>query len=158
MISKKMLIVYILMFVLLAGITACGNNNAITSDQQSSGQAEVPAATDQQSSDQAEVPAATDQQATVQGAIPTADTKASVDVLIGSWSDISSPERFANITRIDSGYQYEDNEGKYPGTFKDGVLTLNVSDTDTADVYIDPTTGHMFLVYQDNISEFEKKP
>ena len=85
------------------------------------------------------------------------DEKASADDLVGNWKDITDEARFVNITKTDAGYEYEDNEGKLPSEFSEGILKVKVSDTETADVYIDTASGHLFLVYQDNISEFEKK-
>lgn len=130
--SSKILVVFILVFTLLAVSTACGNYNTGSSGEQ---------------------------QATAEQLIPTAETSASVDGLIGSWTNISANDRFANITKTDTGYQYEDNDGKYPATFADGVLKVNVSDSDsdTADVYIDAKTGHMLTVYQGSISEYSLK-
>jgi hypothetical protein len=142
----KKVLVSVLVLILLASVSACGGGTTATSDQQDSGQ-------------QAAVQAETDQQATVQAVLPSADSTATVDGLIGNWVDVNAADRFANITKTDSGFQYEDNEGKYPGTFKDGVMKIQITDAanDTADVYIDAKTGHMLSVYQSNLSEFKKK-
>jgi hypothetical protein len=80
----------------------------------------------------------------------------SVD-LTGSWADINDMSRFINITKSGEEYVYEDNEGKLQTAYKDGVLEVKVSDTDIAKVYLDKSTGHLLMVYQDNLSEFEKK-
>jgi hypothetical protein len=155
--SFKILVISILVTALLAALSACGNNKNAT-DQQSDSQQQT-AATQQSDAAQSSTQAGTGQQAIVTESMQTADPKASVDDLIGSWTDINSPDRFAKITKTDTGYQYEDNEGKYPATYKDGVLKVKVSDndTDTADIYIDKNTGHMISTYQDNISEYSKK-
>jgi predicted small secreted protein len=137
--SSKILVILFLAFAIPVCMTACGDTSSISSDRQATG-----------SQDAA-------QQATAQLALAAAETKASVDGLIGSWTDIASADRFVNITKTDTGYQYEDNEGKYPATFTEGVLKVEVSDSITVDVYIDATTGHMLSVYQENISEFSKK-
>jgi hypothetical protein len=85
------------------------------------------------------------------------DTNADASDLTGSWTDVSDESRFVNITQDGGGYVYEDNEGKLPAEYKDGALEIKVSDADTAKVYIDKSTGHLMLVYQDNSSEFKKK-
>lgn len=139
MLIKRTAIACILTLVLLTLLTACGGNSTNSTSQQ---------AADQQSAGQAAAPAQT---------LPKADPKATVDSLLGNWTDINSPDRFANITKTDNGYQYQDNEGTYPATFKDGVLKVQVSDTDTADTYIDTKSGHLFAVYQGSPSEFKKK-
>ena len=147
--NLKKVAILILVFALPALITACGNNDSgqqVDAQQQSEAEAV-------QSSIQAE----TDQVAAASEVIQTADTKASVDSLIGSWIDINTPERFANITKTDTEYQFEDNEGKYPATFIDGVLKVKASDSVTVDVHIDTETGHMLSVYDGNITEFSKK-
>ena len=145
--SSKMLVVFFLVFTLLVGITACGSNETASSEEQ------------EEVEQQTAVQEDTDLQAAVEQVMPTADSSASVDSLIGSWIDIDSNDRFANITKTDIGYQYEDNEGKYPATFEGGVLKVKVSNSegDTADVYIDAETGHMLVFYQDSISEHRKK-
>ena len=146
---KKIALLGILVLVLFFSMTACGNGTDSAKDQQTA---------DQQTADQQ----ATDQQGTelqesaVQ-IIPQADSSSTVDGLVGSWIDISDSNNFANIAKTDTGYQYEDNEGKYSATFKDGVMKVQVSDSETANAYIDPKSGHMFLVYQDNTTEFKKK-
>lgn len=94
---------------------------------------------------------------TVEQAAQIADSFTSPERLIGSWSDIISPDRFINISQTDSGYLVEDNEGKYPATFEDGILRVKISDTDTVDVYLDSKSGHMLSVYQDNLSEYKRK-
>lgn len=140
----KIFAVLILVFTLLAGMTACENNNTASSGQQ----ADV-----QQTVEQTAAP----EPATAEEDFPVADPKANVDALIGSWKDISAADSFANITKTETGYQYEDNDGTYPATFEDGVLKVKVSDTDTADVYIDPGTGHLFIAFQGDLMEYVKK-
>jgi hypothetical protein len=119
----------ILIVALLTGMAACGNNAEESFNQQS-----------------------TDQQA-----LPEPDPNASVDGLLGSWTQLDAEGRFANITKSGTEYQYEDNEGKYTGTYKNGVLQVNVMDSDIADVFVDAKTGRMLLVYQGTVTEFKKK-
>lgn len=145
--SIRALAVSTALFVLLAGLAACADNTGDTGD--SSGQP----SSQQAGEEKAEAP----QVATVEQVIEAPDTGADVDSLIGSWIDITSEDRFVNITKNGDEYQYEDNEGILPATFQDGVLKLKVSDTETADVYINPENGYLTLVYLDNISEFKKK-
>ena len=143
--SRRVLAVCIAVFVLLIGFSACGSNTGDSLDQSSNLQ--------QAEDKKAEAP----QQATVEQAVETPDTAATVDSLIGSWIDIASEDRFVNITKNGAEYEYEDNEGKLPATFQDGALKLKVSDTETADVFINPENGYLTLVYLDNISEYKKK-
>jgi hypothetical protein len=138
--STKKLVICILAFILLVSLTACGG----ASSQQGS---------DQSATDKPAVA----EQATVEQVADAPDTKVSGDALAGSWVDINSPDRFVKITKTGDVYEYEDNEGKLPATFANGVLKLKVSDTDTADVYINAETGNLLSVYQDNISEYKKK-
>jgi len=133
MLFKKVSIACIFTLLLIAVVTACGGNSTDSSNQLVS---------DTQTYEQD---------------LPKADPNATVDSLLGSWTDINSSDRFTNITKTDNEIQYQDNEATYPATFKDGVLKVQVSSTDNADVYFDATSGHMFAIYQGNPSEFEKK-
>lgn len=89
--------------------------------------------------------------------LPVPDTKETVKNLLGKWIDINYDSRFINITETETGYQYEDNEGIYAATFKDGVLKVKVSDTDTAQVYFNKDSGELFSVYQTQSSVYKKK-
>ena len=142
--NVKAFTIVFLIFILLFSMAACGTNSTETNDQQ---------ADDQQADDQA----ATDQQITAVQAVPEADTNALVDNLIGSWTNINSSDRYITITKTESGFLYEDNEGKYDATFENGILKVKVADSETADVYIEAETGHLLSVYQGDPSEFEKK-
>lgn len=97
-------------------------------------------------------------QYTVEQTLPEADATAVADGLIGNWTNYDDPEQFAVITKTASAFQYEDNDGKYPAVFENGKLRIKISDTesDSADVYLDSQTGHMMMVYQDSVYEFEK--
>lgn len=136
--SNKFLVVCILIFVLLTSLAACGSSSSDSSTEVST-------------------VAEAAQPGTAETVIPTADAAATVDGLIASWQDINSADRFANITKVGDAYQYEDNDGKYTGTFSAGKLVVTVSETETADVFVDSKTGHMFLIYQGTPTEFKKK-
>lgn len=140
---------------MLAGLCACGSKTDAVTDSKTADEAQAA----KQAEEQAVIQAQTNQQATAEVVIPTAEADSSVDSLLGNWIDVNSPDRFANITKTESAYQFEDNDGKYTGDFKDGVLKIKVSETDgdTADVYIDAKTGHMFSAYKGDITEFQKK-
>ena len=94
-----------------------------------------------------------------EAALPEVDTSSDVDVLIGNWKGISDTTLYANITKTDTAYQYEDNDGKYTATFENGKLKIPVSDdaADFAEVYVDADTGRLLVLYKGGLSEFEKK-
>lgn len=140
----------IIIAVLLLSMTACGKSSDSNDEQTSVTQSEE---IDQSIQD------ATNQQATLEQALPTVDPNETADVLIGSWYEKSSPEHFVNITKVEEGYQVEDNDGKYAATFGQGILTVKVSDTetDTASIFYDAKSGRIILVYQDVPTQFEKK-
>ncbi len=142
MTGKNRIAICTILFLLVLSLSACGAGG---SDSQGSG------------GDSASQPAAAVEADTVEQAVQQADAFSSADKLIGSWTDIAAPDRFVNITQTDSGYQYEDNEGAYPATFADGKLTVKLSDTDSAEAYVDTKSGHLFSVYQENISEYQQK-
>lgn len=148
---KRLFTICVLVIALLVVLCACGSK----SDTQAANEAQAAS----QSEQEAAIQAQTNQQATVEVVVPTANAAATVDDLLGSWTDINSPDRFANVTKVESSYQFEDNDGKCLGDFKDGILKIKVSDGDgdTADAYFDAKTGHMFLEYKGDISEFKKK-
>lgn len=149
---SKILVILILVFTLMTGMTACGSNTAgndTTGNDTASGQQADASQTTEQT--------VTPEEATIEQAIPEADPEANADALIGSWKDITAADSFVNITKTEAGYQYEDNDGKCPAAFENGVLKVKASDTDTADIYIDPKTGHMITAYQGGMTEYEKK-
>lgn len=84
---------------------------------------------------------------------------ASDEKLLGEWADINDISRFVIITKSGEQYEYEDVDGKYPGTYKDGILTIQISDAegDTAKVFIDSKTGNMVTDYLGDIYEFSRK-
>lgn len=162
--STKILVVLILVSSMFAVMTACGNNGSSSGQSTGTQQTAPQADSDQQATDQAASdtqPVDTEgtyAQETATEEMPTI-LQDSIDTLIGDWTDVSASDRFAKITKTDSGYQYEDNDGNYPATFADGILKVKVSDSDsdTADVFIDAKTGHMLMTFQGIISEFSKK-
>ena len=83
----------------------------------------------------------------------------SIEKLLGEWTDINDAARLVKITENDGQFVYENADGKYQGSFKDGVLTIKVSDNenDTAMVFIDVKTGNMVTNYQGDIYEFSRK-
>lgn len=44
---------------------------------------------------------------------------------IGEWENIKSSSRFAKIYKVGDSYVWEDNEGKYPASFKDRKLKVS---------------------------------
>lgn len=142
--SSRILAILALVFLIFTLLTACGGGSG---DSQSQTGQSVDA-------NASSAPAQTE---TVQASLPQADTSASADSLVASWKQVGSPDKFVNITKTDSGYQYEDNDGKYPATFKDGKLEVKATDTDMAEAYIDSATGHLVVVFQGGMTEYEKK-
>jgi hypothetical protein len=139
----KFLVVLILSVTLLFILAACGGSDSAGEDAGAV----------------VEESAAPPEPATVEDVLPEVDTSSAVDGLLGSWKDISDPTLFANITKVDSAYQYEDNDGKYDAVFENGKLKVSVSDdpADFAEVYIDAETAHLCVLYQGGLSEFVKK-
>jgi hypothetical protein len=80
-----------------------------------------------------------------------------IDNLLGNWVDIKDATRFANITKTDTGYQFEDNDGKYPGQYMEGVLQIKITETDLADIYYDSSNENLVLDYQGDVTKFNKK-
>jgi hypothetical protein len=148
--SCKLLVVGILVATIVFSLAGCGGGGNSDSDQTAAVVGGVSEST-------APAEAETVVQGATQQVAEAVDTASNVDAIVGSWVDVNAPDRFAKITADGTAYIYEDNEGKYPATFEGGILKLKVSDTDTADVYIDPATEHLMMVYQDNVSEFSKK-
>lgn len=145
--SLKLLVVGMLVAMMVLSLAGCGGGTDASGDSTA---AVAPEGTPP-------VEAETVVQAVTEQIAEAVDTGTKVDEIVGEWVDVNAPDRFAKITLDGTAYIYEDNEGKYPATFESGVLKLKVSDTDTADVYIDPASGHLMMVYLDNISEFNKK-
>jgi hypothetical protein len=138
--KNRLIIALLLAVVLVITFTACGNKDDEGNDEVVE-----------------ETISATPVPETAEQALPEADTKATVDALLGEWVDIGDATRFAKITKTDSAYEYEDNEGKYPATFEEGMLKVTVGEGMVADVFIQPDTSNMVTKYEDNISEFKKK-
>jgi hypothetical protein len=91
-------------------------------------------------------------------AVLNIDTASTVDTVVGEWVDVSDSTRFANVTKASDGtVAWEDNEGKYTTTFKDGALTINVSDTETATAFFDAKTSELVCVFGGQETRFKKK-
>lgn len=126
-ITKILLIVFV--FTLIAGFTACGGN----SEQDD-----------------------TNNTADLQETTPVPDAALTDASVIGSWKDVNAADRFTKITKTDTGYEYEDNEGKYPATFESGILKVQVGGTDTANAFFDAKSKNLIVDYQGSISRFSK--
>lgn len=111
--SLKKLLILILAAVSVFVLVSCGDKS--TSNDQTTVETTVEV-----------IPAPETQVQTV----PEADTEVGSEIFIGNWKDIESEESFANITKTDAGFTYEDNDGKYSAMFQDGVLKVQVSDTE----------------------------
>lgn len=74
--------------------------------------------------------------------------------ILGTWIDPSKPERYVIISKTSDGYQYEDNEGPLPATFENGILKICVNGENTADAYVDSTTGSLLITYCENVTEY----
>lgn len=144
---KKLLVVGMLITVILLAFAGCGSSDEAAGDENIDSAVESTAP----------VEAETVEQAATEQIAEAADTKTKVEDMVGSWVDVNAADRFVNITSVGTTYSYEDNEGKLAATFEEGILKISVSDTDKADAYIDQATGHLMVVYQDNISEYAKK-
>ena len=141
--NLKYLAAIILIIAFVFGMTACGESGSANEEA-------VAAVEDSTASPEETV---------AEEVLPEVDTNSSVDELIGSWKDISDPALFVNVSKTDTTYQYEDVDGKYDATFENGKLKVQASDdpADFAEVYIDTETGHLFVLYQGSLAEFEKE-
>ena len=140
--NLRYLVAIVLVVTLVSGLTACGGGGSSEKGTEVIAENTAPAEPD-----------------TVEESLPQVDANSNADALLGSWKDIVDPSLFANITKTDTAYQYEDNDGTYTATFENGKLTVKVSEdgADTAEVYVDADSGHLFVLYQGGLSEFEKK-
>lgn len=145
-----------IVFMLACGVAACGGNAGDSTASETTGGSgeQTEAAT---TADTAPVSTAAPETAAVVETLPKADTKTNVDAMLGKWVDVNDANSTAEITKTDSGYLYADADGKYTATFENGVLKVKASDTDNAEVYIDPDTGHLLVSYKDGVTEYLKK-
>lgn len=147
--KKKNLLVVFIVLALIFSLSACGGKDNSSPESLALSEA------DQQ--------AAADKLAAEAEKIPEPDTKSSstanIDNLLGEWNDVSDSTRFVKVTKEGDLYKYEDNDGSYSGTAKDGVLTIQISDAanDTAMVFMDPETKNLVTNYQGDIYEYSKK-
>ncbi len=144
-IAKGTAVLATILMLTLAGCGSGGDNSGASDARTTAAEISVPAESQ------------VIEQAVTEQIAEEADAKGSVREILGDWVDVATADRFANITENGGAYQYEDNEGKYPAEFVDGVLKVKLNETDTADVYIDMGSGNLKLIFQDNISEFKRK-
>jgi len=137
--QKVLFTIVMLIFLMVLGLAACGNTDSSSSTTTIS--------TIEQKADEEKVPE------------PDTKTFISADTLLGEWNDVNDAKRFVEITKDGDNYQYKDNEGTYPGTYKDNVLTIKVSNAknDTAIVFVDAKTNNLVTKYQGNIFKFTRK-
>jgi hypothetical protein len=140
--SLSLIVVLVIATVFAVGLAACGGSGS-SSDESTAVVQENTA------------PAVA---ATVAEAVPQADTASKADALVGTWKDVSDPSSTATITKSGNDYQYADKDGTYKCTFEGGKLKVQVSGdaSDTAEAYIDTATGHLCVLYQGGLSEFQK--
>ena len=152
----------VLVFIMIFSLVACGSSKDKDTDEtaaiSSSVQQEV---IEELAEEAAEVPMPdVEAAASTEATADTNDAEASsTEKLLGDWTDINDVNRFVKITNNGDQYEYEDVDGKYPGTIKDGIMTIKISEAenDTADVFIDAKTGNMVTNYQGDIYEFSRK-
>lgn len=137
---RKLIGVLIMVTIISIYFSACGNNNSGNNSTEPVGK-EVEVIIPEPTPEPTPAPVST----------------ATDDTVIGEWVDINSSDCFVKITQIGDSYQYEDNDGQYPATYKDGILTVNVTDTDTAKVFVDANSKHLFTEFQGNKAELRKK-
>ena len=159
----------VLALCIMAGAAACGGSGKTTGDTaateataadngtaaDNASAADSSSKTDSTAASSVEVGVVQDGDSSNE--FPPVDETLTDASVLGEWTDISSPDRYAKITKTDSGYQYEDNDGKYDGSFKNGELTLQVSDTDNAHVYYDAKSQNLITIYQGTPTRFKKK-
>jgi hypothetical protein len=127
----------ILIGILIIGLIGCGSKSSDKTENDKSSSVSAAALTNANTS------------------VPSANV--TVDNILGSWVDIKDETRFGNITKTDTGYQFEDNDGKYPGKYIEGVLQIKVTETDLADIYYNAGEAHLILDFQGDVTKFKKK-
>jgi hypothetical protein len=140
---RRSIFAVVLIIALITLLSACGSS----SDSSSSAASEAMKGT-------GPVAAASSQLSAEAMSTPAPDKAENAESLIGKWVQSGDASKFANITKTDSGYQYEDNDGKYTATFKDGALDVAVDTSSTAKVYVDAKTGNLILEYDKTITRF----
>ncbi len=161
MILRKLWTV-VLAFALIFSLAACGEskgNTTATSEGESVSTEALQEVVDKLAEEAQAVPQPDTKIAEADSATGEASLDTVEDKLLGDWVDINAADRVVNITKNGDQYQYKDSDGAYAGTFKDGVLTIKISDAenDTAKVFIDSKTGNMVTDYQGDIYEFTRK-
>ena len=151
----------VIVFIMIFSLAACGGDNAEESAAAAVSSAVQQDVIEELAEKAAEVPVPDTQAAASADAAADANEaeSSSIEKLLGDWTDVNDVSRFVKISENGGQYEYEDLDGKYPGTYKDGILTIKISDAenDTATVFIDVKTGNMVTNYQGDIYEFSRK-
>lgn len=164
--SRKSSLAVALVFIMIFSLTACGGSKDKGADESTAVSSTVQQEVIEELAEEAaEVPMPEAETAASTDAAADTATEAngteasSAEKLLGDWTDINDVNRFVKITSNGDQYEYEDVDGKYPGTIVDGVLIIKISDSenDTASVFIDAKTGNMVTNYQGDIYEFNRK-
>lgn len=158
---RNIFLVVVLIFIMLFSLTACGSKNESSAETAEASTAAQQDVIEKLAEEAAEVPAPNAEvAASGDSAAAGNETQiSSAEKLLGEWADINNESRFVKISNIGDQYEYENADGKYQGIYKDGVLTIKVSDVqgDTAMVFIDAKTGNMVTNYQGDIYEYTRK-
>lgn len=150
-----------LILVMLSSLVACGGSTS--AESASSGGTAVSSTDEQNVVDQlakeAEAVPQPDTQPAANEVSTDSSTQTAEEKLLGDWADINDETRLVKVTVNGSEYTYTDPDGSYKGTFKDGILTIKISDAenDTAMVFIDGKSGNLVTNYQGDIYEFTRK-
>jgi hypothetical protein len=150
-----------LILVMLSSLVACGGST--NADNASSDVAPVSSTDEQKVVDQLSEEAEAVPQPAIQEAASEVATDSSTQTeeekLLGDWTDINDETRLVKVSVNGSEYTYTDPDGSYKGTFKDGILTIKISEAenDTAKVFIDSKSGNLVTNYQGDIYEFTRK-
>ena len=152
----------VIVFLMIFSLAACGGDNAEESASAAAVSSEVQKEVIKELAEKAaEVPVPDTQAAASADAAADVNEaeSSSIEKLLGDWTDVNDVSRIVKITENAGQYDYEDADGKYPGTYKDGILTITISDAenDTAMVFLDVKTGNMVTNYQGDIYEFSRK-
>ena len=159
--NKKKSCIAVLVLVMLFSFTACGGSS---DTKGASGDVAVVSSADEQKvveelAEEAEAVPQPDTKAAANGVSEDSSAQTAEDKLLGDWADINDETRMVKISVNSGEYTYTDSDGSYKGTFKDGILTIKISDAenDTAMVFIDSKTKNLVTNYQGDIYEFTRK-
>lgn len=158
---KKSRILALLMAIMLLTMLFAGCNSKKTENTDTDTSVEDKA-TDEDT-DATDDTEATDSEETeqVELTFPEADKTATVDSILGNWVESGNPDNKVTIkASTEAGrYDFSDKDGTYTGDFKEGVLTLTISDTpdDIASVLYDKATDMLYSKYMDSITTYTKE-